>query len=140
MKTIENVDEETPLVITKTFEIQSYVRGFHFFQDFYRPKLGEIMNASNEDEPSSLVHDRYAIACKDKIGKTVGHIPKYVSKQMNFFIKYCGRVKMKVNDKWRLAVNGGLEILCMFSLSFEQEKMLIVTYSEECFKDVLSKK
>ena len=30
---IEKVDEEIPLVILKAFEIQSYVRGFHFFQD-----------------------------------------------------------------------------------------------------------
>ena len=28
----ENVDEEIPLVITKTFEIQSCVRGLHFFK------------------------------------------------------------------------------------------------------------
>ena len=62
---IENVDEEIPLVnIIKTFEIQSCVRGFHFYHDSWQPKLGEILNASNEDEPSSLVHDRYVI--KDK--------------------------------------------------------------------------
>ena len=42
---------------------------------------------------------RYAIACKDKNGKTVGHVLKYVLKQMHLFIKYSGRVEMKVNDK-----------------------------------------
>ena len=36
----------------------------------------------NEDERSSLVHDRYAIVYKGKNGITVGHVPKYVSKQM----------------------------------------------------------
>ena len=69
------------------------------FSRLWQPKLGEIKNASNEDESSTLVHDRHATACKDKIGKTVGHVPKYVSKQMHIFIKYCGRVKMKANDK-----------------------------------------
>ena len=69
---IEKVDEETSLFIMKSFEMQSCVHEFHFFQNSWQPKLGEILNASNEDEPSSLVHDRYAIACKDKNGKTVG--------------------------------------------------------------------
>ena len=69
------------------------------------------MNASNEDEQLSLVHDRYTIACKDKNGKAVGHVPKYVSKQMHFFIKYGERVEMKVN--------GAREIrntLCVFCI------------------------
>ena len=45
---IENVEEEIPVVIMKIFEIQSCVRGFHFFQDSWQPKLGEFLNASNE--------------------------------------------------------------------------------------------
>ena len=53
------------------------------------------MHGSIEDEPSSLVHDRYAIACKDQKGKTVG----LVSKQMHFFVKYDEIVEMKVNGK-----------------------------------------
>ena len=70
---------------------------------------------------------RYAIACKDKNGKTVGHVLKYVLKQMHFFIKYSGRVEMKVNDKrWysKDLQQEGLEIPCMISVSSEREKML----------------
>ena len=69
------------------------------------------MDASNESEPSCLVHDRYVIACKVKNGNTVGDFPKYVSKQMHFFIKYGGRVEMKLNGKWRYSKDlqqGGL--------------------------------
>ena len=47
----------------------------------------KMLNTSNKDEPSSLAHDRYAIAFQDKNGKTVCHISIYVSKQMHFFIK-----------------------------------------------------
>ena len=57
------------------------------------------MNASNEHKLSSLIHDKYAIASNDKNGKTVGHVPKFVSKEMHFFIKYGGRVEMNVNAK-----------------------------------------
>ena len=59
------------------------------------------MNTSNEDEPSSQVHDRYVITCKDKNEKTVGHVPKYVSKSIHFFIKYDKKMEMKVNGKLR---------------------------------------
>ena len=38
------------VVIIKTFEIQSCVRGLHFFQDSCEPRLGEILNVSNEDD------------------------------------------------------------------------------------------
>ena len=36
---IENVDEEIALIIVRTFEIHSCVRGLHFFQDPWQPKL-----------------------------------------------------------------------------------------------------
>ena len=84
----------------------------------------------NEDERSSLVHDRYAIVYKGKNGITVGHVPKYVSKQMHFFNKYCGREEMKVKIGKRRNLN-------MFSVSSEHEKMLL--RFEEHVKDVLSK-
>ena len=95
---IKNVDEETSLVIVKTFEIQSCFGVFRTSQYSWQPKLGKVLNARNEDELFSLVHDRYAVACKDKNGKIVGHVPKYVPKPIHFFIKYGGRVKVKVND------------------------------------------
>ena len=62
----ENVDEKILLVFIKTFEIQSCVHMFHFFQDTRQPKLGDILNAIDKDDPTFLVHDRYAIACKNK--------------------------------------------------------------------------
>ena len=121
----ENVDDDVPLVIIKTFGIQPCVRGFHFFQGSWQPKLGEKLNVSNEDEPSSLVHDRRAIVCKDKNRKTVGYVPKYVSKQIHFFFKQGGGVKIKVNGKWRYSKvlsQGGQEIPCTISASSENKK------------------
>ena len=77
------------------------------------------LNASNEDEPSSIVRDRYAIACKDKDGKTFGNFSKHVSKQMHFFIKYGGRVEIKVSGKRRysrLAARGVRNTLHVFGI------------------------
>ena len=83
------------------------------------------LNASNEDEPSSIVRDWYAIAYKDKDGKTIGNFSKHVSKQMHFFIKYGGRVEIKVSGKRRYSKDlqqGALEILYMFSVLSEHKK------------------
>ena len=51
-----------------------------------------------EDELSPLLQDEYTIVGKDN-GKTVGHVHKFMSKQMYFFIKYGDAVEMKVNGK-----------------------------------------
>ena len=97
------------------------------------------MNASNEDEPSSLVH-AYMTGiklCKDKDWKTVGHVAKNVSKEMYIFIKFGRRVEMKVNGKRRYSKDlqqGGLEIPSMFSVSSEHEKLL--RRFEEYAKDI----
>ena len=60
------IDLKIPLVIKKKFEIQFCFRGFHFFQECWEPKLGAILNASNDNESLSLIRDRYAIVCKEK--------------------------------------------------------------------------
>ena len=67
---------------------------------------------------------------------------------MHFFIKYGGRMEIKLNGKRRYSkdvLQGGLEIPCMFSVSSEHEKMLhrfdLKFYTDEGYvKVVLSKK
>ena len=74
-----NASVEIPLVIIKTF---GYM-GFPFFQVSYR--IGEILKASNERKPSPLVHNSYAIACKDKNGKTVSHVTQAFNRSYIFY-------------------------------------------------------
>lgn len=103
------------------------------------PKLGEILNASNEDKPSSLVCNMCANACKDKNRKTVRHVAKYMSNQMHCEWKW--RVEVKVNGKRQYSkdfIQGRVEIAYMFSVSSDQEKIL--DRFEEHVKDILSKK
>ena len=73
-----NVSVEMPLVIIKTFRYM----GFPFFQVSYQ--IGEILKVSNERKPSSLVHNSYAIACKDKNGKTVSHVTQAFNRSCVF--------------------------------------------------------
>ena len=113
---------------------------------FARDLLGTISNKISVSSmlPTSVRRyfptfkgDRCAIACKDNNGNIVGHVRKYVSKQMHFFIQYYCKVEMKVNGELRYSKGvqqGGLETPCMFSVSSEHEKMLHMF--EEYVKDV----
>ena len=93
---------------------------------------------------SSLVHDRYAIACKDNNGKTIEHVPRYGrSKGLSSIStvkvwKWRWMVKVKRRYSKDLQQGGGLEIPCKFFVSSEHKKML--HRFEEYDKDVLSKK
>ena len=40
---------------------------------------GSLLTASKEDNPASLVIDKYAIALKNTNGVTVGHVNKFLS-------------------------------------------------------------
>ena len=78
---------------------------------------------------------------KVKNGKDVSYVPKFVSKHMHFFIKYDERVEKKLNGKRRYSTDlqqGEIEIVCVFSVSSEHEKML--RRFEEYVKNILSKK
>ena len=101
--------------------------GSTFFQDSWQHKLGEILSANDEDKWSYLVHDRYAVACKNEIGKLLGMFPNMYRSKCISFIKYSERVEMKVIGKWGYSKDlqqGLVEILCMFSVSSEHRKML----------------
>ena len=54
-----------------------------FFQVSYQ--IGEIFKTSNERKPSSLVHNSYATACKDKNGKSVSHVTQAFNRSYIFY-------------------------------------------------------
>ena len=50
-----------------------------------------------DDDPMSLVHDRYSMAVKTEEGeRKVGHVPKFMSKFTYYFIRHGGVVRGKV--------------------------------------------
>ena len=56
------------------------VRGYHIFKSFWDAPIGSILSAKHEDDPQSLVHDKYAIALINSESVTVDHLPKFMSK------------------------------------------------------------
>ena len=58
------LEEEIEIFLEKefVFAVNCCVRGYHIFKSFWDAPIGSILSAKHEDDPESLVHDRYAIA------------------------------------------------------------------------------
>ena len=67
------------------------------------------MSAKHEDDPQSLIHDKYAIALINSEKVTVGHLPKFMSKLAHVFVKHAGKLGVKLQVQKDLE-QGGLEI------------------------------
>ena len=63
-------DKEIQIVVTKNFEIDSFVKGYHEYKNIWTRKIGETL--STEREPGNLV-DKYAV-CLKKNNEIVGHL------------------------------------------------------------------
>ena len=72
-----------------------------------------ILSAKHEDNPQSLVHDKYVIALINSESATVADLPKFMSKLAHFFVKHAGKIRCEITGSKRYSSNleqGGLEI------------------------------
>ena len=69
---IVNVEDQIPITFVRSIEIDSYVKGYHAYQDKWAPQIGEKLKATIE--PDNIM-DNYAI-CDLKNNGIVGHPPK----------------------------------------------------------------
>ena len=54
-----------------SFEVRSFVRGYHAYKDIWNPRISEVLPL--EREPNNT-EDRFAVAIK-RTGSVVGHVP-----------------------------------------------------------------
>jgi len=103
------------------YKIQSAVRGFHVYQKYWTPVIGEQLISKRETDNS--MH-KYAVAVM-KGELTVGHLPREKAKIFSFFLKHSGNIKITISsDKRRYCKQAcGLEIPCV--LTFTASKGLI---------------
>ena len=83
------------------------------------------MGAVPDTRTTALVKDKYAIAVKNG-EQTVGHIPMFLSKLTFFFLRYDGKVSIKVNGPRRYSVDliqGSLELPAEFTFQTSNEKL-----------------
>lgn len=59
------------------------VRGFHYYQRFWRPQENEQLDCVYEPDN---VFDGFAIKTVDKNGDNIGHLPKEISRVTKYFL------------------------------------------------------
>ena len=76
------LQEEIKVIIEKefSFTVECCFRGCYIFQSFWEAPAGSVLIAKHEDNPQSLIHDKFAIALVNNDSVTIGHIPKFMSK------------------------------------------------------------
>ena len=78
----------------------------------WKAEIGSILTSEPEVRPGALVEDKYSIAVLDN-GQTIGHVPKFLSQLIFFFLKYEGTLSIKVTGERRFSFDlpqGGMEI------------------------------
>ena len=48
-----------------SFAVECCVRGYHFFQSFWEASVSSVLIAKHEDDPHSLVHDKFVVKHED---------------------------------------------------------------------------
>ena len=81
------------------------VCGYHIFKSFWDAPISSISSAKHEDDPQSLVHNKYAIALINSDSDTVGHLPNFMSKLANFSVKYAGKIRCEITGSKRYSSN-----------------------------------
>ena len=118
-------DLKIPVILEKEFTVQCCIRGYHTYQSQWNAEVGAELGAVPDTRTTALVKDKYAIAVKNG-EQTVGHTPMFLSKLTFFFLRYDGKVSIKVNGPRMYSVDliqGGLELPAEFTFQTSNEKL-----------------
>ena len=79
-----------------------------------------MLDFFREDDPISLIHDRYAIAVKmtGGDGRKIGRVPKFLSRFLHYFLRHGGTVTGGVTGTRQYSFDleqGGLQIPVRYS-------------------------
>lgn len=105
------------------FEVESCVRGFHIYKDFWTPAIGEVLVCTRERRNAV---DRYAVSVV-KDDNVVGHLPRKISKVCSLFLERGGTINCRITGARRYSFDlpqGGVEVPC-FLLFFGSEKDIV---------------
>ena len=102
-------------------------RGYHIYQTPWNAEVGATLITASEARPGALVEDKYTIAVINN-RKTVGHVPKFLTKLTFFFLKNGGKLHIIVAGPRRYSVDlkqGGLELPADFCFTSLNEKLFL---------------
>ena len=99
------------------FELESAVRGYHYYRKYWSPKEHETLNCYHE--PGNPF-DIFAIkTCSHGSLQPVGHLPREISRLTKFILDRGAEVEAKLtSNQYRCSpiTQGGLEIPCTVNI------------------------
>lgn len=119
----------------KIFEFYAAVRGFHFYRSIWQPQEHQILSCVFE---CGNHYDMFAVKTCDENGRTVGHLPREISRITKFIIDRAATVTACIiGTHYRRSplVQGGLEIPCKISvriLGTCSNLLVLERYKELC--------
>ena len=99
----------------ETFAFAPAVRGYHVYQDVWKPSIGEKLIAKREfDNPM----DKHAVKVV-RGNETVGHLPCEFSRIAWYFLARSGQISVEVIGRRRHCKQlcGGMEIPCQLEFT-----------------------
>ena len=106
---------EIKVIVTRNFEMVSYVKGYHVYKTLWNPLIGEFL--LREREPDNPI-DKYAV-CVKKENKIVGHLPLGKSgkfaKTIFYFLRAYKLISCKIvvmGNPVNLSDDEGMQVPC----------------------------
>ena len=128
-----------------TLELKIASRGLHFYgKDVWPvPRRGQRLIGEIERDPRALREDPFSVALKlvrvDRIvPDIVGHIPREISRFVQFFIQHGGQLSAQVlSERYRPSPipKGGLEIILMAKFKISDKQRALLTRLNDLVSD-----
>ena len=99
-----------------SYSFTAAVRGFHYYRKYWKPQENEKLHCTFEENNP---YDRFAIKTVTADGKTVGHLPREISRVTKFFLDRGAVMFLELTSKhYRRSplVQGGMEIACLVTV------------------------
>ena len=101
----------------KTFQFTAAIRGYHVFRKIWEPVIEEELKCAHE---VGNEYDVFSIKTCQGSRKTVGHLPREISRETKFLLDRGATVNAKLSsDHYRKSplFQGGLEIACIATVT-----------------------
>ena len=117
----------------KTFQFTAAICGYHVFRKIWEPVIEEELKCAHE---VGNEYDVFSIKTCQGSGKTVGHLPREISRATKFLLDRGATVNAKLSSEhYRKSplFQGGLEIACIITVTMPgtvRNHMVIERYKE----------
>ena len=117
----------------KTFQFTAAVRGYHVFRKIWEPVIEEELKCAHE---VGNEYDVFSIKTYQGSEKTVGYLPREISRATKFLLDRGATVNAKLSSKHYKkspSFQGGLEVACIITVTMPgtvRNHMVIERYKE----------